>query len=264
MKQVIYKIENNINDKIYIGSAKKFNIRCNQHKHHLLKGTHHSIILQNFVNKYGFDSLSFKIIESNVINLIEREQFYIDTLKPYFNIRKIADSNFGLKRTEEQKKYMLEQRKLKSPYKKGYKLSKETIEKIKESKRLNKYICSEKTKQKISIANKNRIVKDDVKIKISNSLKGKIVKDETKIKLSIEKKGIKNPMYNKKKELHHNFGKKWKCKERKNLKKVIDINTNIVYDSIIIASKELNIPKSTLTKYILGYTESVKNFKYYE
>jgi group I intron endonuclease len=262
MKKVIYKIENNINDKIYIGSTENFKLRYNQHKHHLLKGTHHSRILQNFVNKYGFNCLSFKIIEENVINLIEREQFYIDTLNPFFNIRKIADSMKDTKRTESQKKYMVEQRMIKSPYKKGWKHSKETLEKISNNRKGIKQ--SQETKIKIGIANKGRLVSSETKIKISKSTKGKVINESTKIKLSEQKKGILNPMYGKSKNLHHNFGKKWICSKKKKSKKIIDTNTGIIYESVKIASEELNIPLSSFYKYILGYTESVKNFKYYE
>lgn len=262
MKKVIYKIENNINDKIYIGSTENFNLRYNQHKHHLLKRMHHSRILQNFVNKYGFNSLSFKIIEENVINLIEREQFYIDSLNPFFNIRKIADSMKGTKRTEEQKKYMIEQRILKSPYKKGWKHSKESLEKMRINRKVLK--LSEETKIKIGLANKGRLVSDETKLKISESNKGKIVNESTKLKLSVQKKGVLNPMYGKSKNLHHNFGKKWICSKKKKAKKIIDTNTGIIYESVKIASKELNIPLSSFYKYVLGYNSNFKNFKYYE
>jgi len=35
--------------------------------------------------------------------LIEREQYWIDTLKPWYNVREIADSNRGVKRSQEYK-----------------------------------------------------------------------------------------------------------------------------------------------------------------
>lgn len=221
MKNVIYKISNKINDHIYIGSSKKFSTRYTQHKSSLKRGIHHSKILQNFVNKYGFESLIFEVLEKDVSNLIEREQFYLDSLKPYFNVRKIAESNKGM-------------------------------------------VMSEETKRKIGAKNKGRLVSEDVKKRISESLKGKVVLNSTTKKLSVQKKGIKNPMYGKEKELHHNYGKKWICKERKNNKKVIDTDTGIIYNSSTIAAKLLKIPRSTFVKYVLGYTEKVKNFKYYD
>lgn len=265
MKNVIYKIGNTVNEKIYIGSTEKFSIRKNQHNHHLKKGTHHSAILQRHVNKYGFDSIYFEIIESGVINLIEREQFYIDTLNPYFNIRRIAESMKGTKRNDEQKIYMVKQRNLKSPYKKGWNHSEETIAKIKATRMKNGgWIVTEEAKLKMSISSKSYKPTKETIEKIKASKKGAKLTDSHKDNLSKTKKGSLNPMYNKKKELHHNFGKKWKLKEKRIKKKVIDTITGIVYEDIDKASLELNIPQSTLNKYILGYNKKITNFKYYE
>lgn len=192
MKNIIYKIGNTINDRIYIGSTEKFNIRINQHKFHLKNGTHHSKILQRHVNKYGVDSIYFEIIESDVVSLIEREQFYIDTLNPYFNIRRVAENMKGTKRTEEQKKYMVSQRMKKSGYKKGWSHSEETKAKITESKLNSDYKISQETKLKISEKNKGRIVPEEIKIKTSNTLKGRAFTEEHKKNLSIKAKGNQN------------------------------------------------------------------------
>lgn len=262
MKNVIYKIGNTVNEKIYIGSTEKFSIRKNQHNHHLKKGTHHSAILQRHVNKYGFDSIYFEIIESGVINLIEREQFYIDTLNPYFNIRRIAESMKGTKRNDEQKIYMVKQRNLKSPYKKGWnhtQESKDKISKIHKGKKL-----SEEHILKFCKSNIGKKMKEDIKLKISKKLTGRLFSNETKSKLSEQKKGLLNPVFGKSKELHHNFGKNWVCKIKRANKKVIDINTGNIFNSVKDASVFLNIPQSTLNKYILGYNKKITNFKYYE
>lgn len=262
MKNVIYKISNSINNKIYIGSSAKFNLRYNQHKFHLLNKTHHNRKLQNHVNKYGFESLIFEVIEKNCTNLIEREQFYIDDLNPFFNIRKIANSNFGLKRTESQKKYMLNQRMLKSGYKSGWNHSEQSRMKISESNKGK--IISEEQKNNHSLRMKGFIVKNETKLKISNSLKGKVVTDKTRKKLSEQKMGNKNPMFGKKKTDHHNFGKKFKHKNPKKSQKIIDLNTGLIYDSIKILSKSIDVPAQTLYKYVSGRIKKIKNFKYYE
>lgn len=265
MKNVIYKIANTVNDRIYIGSTEKFNIRKNQHNHHLKKGTHHSRILQSHVNKYGFKSIYFEVLEFEVGNLIEREQFYIDTLNPYFNIRKIAENMKGTKRTEEQKIYMVQQRQIKNPYKKGWKHSEESVKKMIDTRLKNGgYVVTNETKQKISKANKGRVVSKETKIKISNSNKGKLTTSETKLKLSEQKKGESNPMFGKSKERHHNFGKNWICKKNRTTKKVIDTSTGALFNSVKDASIFLDIPQSTLNKYILGYNKKITNFKYYE
>ena len=222
MKNVIYKISNNINDKIYIGSSKEFNNRINQHRYNLKKGNHHSILLQRHYNKYGIESLVFEIIEKcSFEDLIKREQFYIDSLEPFFNIRRTAESNFGLKRSDE-------------------------------------------SKLKQSIKMKGRIVSKEVRDKISKSQLGKIVSIETKVKISNQKIGINNHMFEKFGNKHHNFGKKFKHKNPKIPKKVIDTKTNIIYENAKIASSELNIPFGTFSKYLLNYTKKITNFKYYE
>jgi len=87
----IYCITNTIDDRIYIGSCKKFNLRIKSHINSLLKNKHANIYLQNFVNKYGIESIKFHIIEfSEIINLVNTEQYYLDSLNPQFNICKKA------------------------------------------------------------------------------------------------------------------------------------------------------------------------------
>lgn len=100
----IYKISNNIDARIYIGSAVSFAIRFKTHKSDLIKGKHKNILLQNFVNKYGIDCISFNVLElCEKENLIQREQFYIDTLKPKFNICKVAGNTLGKPHKQETK-----------------------------------------------------------------------------------------------------------------------------------------------------------------
>lgn len=96
---VIYKIYSLKTDRHYIGSAVNFKSRKSSHLSHLRKTKHHSIKLQRHYNKYGYNDLVFYVLE-NVIdnnNLLVREQYYIDTTKPYFNICPIAGSNLNRK-----------------------------------------------------------------------------------------------------------------------------------------------------------------------
>lgn len=98
MKSGIYRIQSKVNNKCYIGSSVNWKVRISVHKKTLLRGTHHSKYMQNHVNKYGIDDLLFSLMESvDDHSLIEREQYYIDTLKPEFNICKIAGSCLGVK-----------------------------------------------------------------------------------------------------------------------------------------------------------------------
>lgn len=98
----VYKIT--IQNHVYIGSAAiSFRKRWGQHQLDFIRDIHHSRFAQNAFNKYGI--ATFEIMELCPRELcIEREQWWIDTLKPDLNIQKIADSALGVKRTEETKR----------------------------------------------------------------------------------------------------------------------------------------------------------------
>ena len=72
----IYIIKNTINDKVYIGSAVCLKQRFIEHKNQFKKQVH-NVRFQNFVNKYGFNTLIFEVIEyvNDKEKLIEREQY---------------------------------------------------------------------------------------------------------------------------------------------------------------------------------------------
>ena len=102
-KTGIYKITNVLNNKIYIGSALHFAKRWGSHRILLRKGDHHCRHLQSAWNLYGEKSFKLEIIEyvDDRTLLIEREQYYIDTLKPEYNSAKIAGSSLGVIQTKE-------------------------------------------------------------------------------------------------------------------------------------------------------------------
>lgn len=96
----IYKITCTGNNKSYIGSSVNITERWRQHLSHLRAGTHHSPYLQRSYNKYGEDSLEFKVIavleESNEIILRTLEFIYIEQLHPEFNCTSPEERNCGL------------------------------------------------------------------------------------------------------------------------------------------------------------------------
>jgi len=81
----IYKIENVENGKFYIGSSKDYKVRFNRHMYHLRKGTHHNIYMQRTYDKYGAECFAISVIEETD-DLFEREKYWIDKLKPDYNI----------------------------------------------------------------------------------------------------------------------------------------------------------------------------------
>ena len=78
----IYKITNKLNGKCYVGSSKDIQKRWYQHIN-IYKNT----IIHKAINKYGCHNFEFQILERcNKRLLIEREQFYYDSLLPEYNM----------------------------------------------------------------------------------------------------------------------------------------------------------------------------------
>ena len=95
----IYRIENKVNGKVYIGSAVNFRRRWNNHRRLLRKNDHHSRPLQSAWNKYGEDAFSFLVVEEvgDVSMLVKREQVWLDQLKArtHYNVCMTAGSSLG-------------------------------------------------------------------------------------------------------------------------------------------------------------------------
>lgn len=145
MPSGIYKIKNLINGNIYIGSAVNINKRFVNHISSLKTGKHDNQHLQRAWLKYRADAFEFSIIEEcDIPSLIKREQHYIDTLSPQYNICRIAGSLLG------------------------YKHSAEARAKIGEANKNR----SDEYHAKIGEANKRRIVSAETRAKMSASQKG--------------------------------------------------------------------------------------------
>ena len=101
----IYVICNTTNEKIYIGSTNNTKNRWKVHKHRLRKNIHANQKLQNAWNKYGEEAFSFKLIQNieKEEDLIEYEQFWMDTTNPFYNICRVAGRTSGVKQSKEQK-----------------------------------------------------------------------------------------------------------------------------------------------------------------
>lgn len=119
----VYKIVNTITDDVYVGSALNFYKRKYYHLYDLKNKKHHSPILQNSWNKYGCDVFCFVVIEEIDKNedLIIREQYWMDELKPVFNVAKIAGSPLGVKHTLQSRVNMSNAQKGKSLKERGHK-----------------------------------------------------------------------------------------------------------------------------------------------
>jgi len=90
-------------DRYYIGSAVNFRKRWAVHRHHLREGTHHCTPLQNAWRKYGPKAFEFAMLEmvSDKQSLLSREQVWLDSFHPYYNVAPVAGSSLGRKHSIE-------------------------------------------------------------------------------------------------------------------------------------------------------------------
>ena len=84
----IYKIENLINHKTYIGLTNNIVRRRNRHFTDLRCNRHDNSFLQKEVNIFGLDNFSFeKIFEGDITvdEIEEKEKYYIKYYDSYYN-----------------------------------------------------------------------------------------------------------------------------------------------------------------------------------
>jgi len=105
MNTGVYQIRNILNNHLYIGSSSyKTGIqgRWRKHRNQLRKNTHINKHLQRAWNKYGEKNFSFEILElCNKGQCLIKEQHYLNTLLPEYNLYKIAGSPKGRIVTQE-------------------------------------------------------------------------------------------------------------------------------------------------------------------
>lgn len=91
----VYCLESH-DGRMYIGSAQKLRGRFGVHQNQIKNGRHDNPNVQAYVNEFGHDGLIFRCLElCEVDKLIEREQYYIDTLNPVFNVCRFAGTTLG-------------------------------------------------------------------------------------------------------------------------------------------------------------------------
>lgn len=102
MASGIYQILNLQNGKRYVGSAVTLHRRWKLHRYQLRNGSHHSQHLQNAWNKHGAESFAFSVLElADRESLIAREQHWMDSTSPEYNVLRIAGSSLGHKASPE-------------------------------------------------------------------------------------------------------------------------------------------------------------------
>lgn len=101
MASGIYLITCTKNDQRYVGSSKHIDYRWRKHREMLTSNKHFNRYLQRSWNKYGSEAFEYAILEivADASLLQEREQHWIDTLHPGFNLSPFANrpTNTGFK-----------------------------------------------------------------------------------------------------------------------------------------------------------------------
>jgi group I intron endonuclease len=108
-KPGVYEIRRVGTDQCYVGSTSNLRRRRTAHLRQLKAGDHHAARLQNSWNKYGAEAFEFKVLELVDAEgneelraaLMQREQVWIDRLKPCFNSSPVAGSTLGFKMPRE-------------------------------------------------------------------------------------------------------------------------------------------------------------------
>ena len=80
----VYKITNKITGDFYIGSSKDIKLRWATHKSPSTHKRYPNAKLYKAMAQYGRDNFTIEVIEETD-NLREREQYYIEQLKPSYN-----------------------------------------------------------------------------------------------------------------------------------------------------------------------------------
>lgn len=158
MNGIIYKCENIVNGKVYIGQTiRSLKQRISSHYSAAKIDT---LYFHEALNKYNKSDFVWSEIDSasSLEELASKEQYWI----AYYNSN---TKEFGYNLTS------------------GGELNKR---------------LSDSAKQKISIANKGKIISAETRQLLSERLKGRVVSNDTRLKHSMACSGSNNPMYGKK------------------------------------------------------------------
>lgn len=224
MTSGIYKIENKITHKVYIGQSVNIEKRWQCHINSLNKGTHFNRHLQKSWIKYGKDSFIFKIIEkcsSDKNELNKKETKW--TLYYYPNVYNLGATGNSSK------------------------LSYETKQRI--SKAVNAFLSKLSDKEKkIKFGNPGKL----------NPRYGKHLSTETKLKISkvhLGKKGYKRtPEILLKQDIARNKTKiKIVCYD-------LDMNFIKYYNSISQAARDLKLDEPAISNCCRGLRKRVHNY----
>ena len=180
----VYQITKHTNGKHYIGSSAHDKRRWRTHLSLLRRREHPNAYLQAAFDKYGRGAFGFSLLESveDTLQLVTREQHYLDTLNPEYNIAKTAGSTLGCCPSDEIRRRLSEAHMGKPGFWCGKCLSDETKQKLSEAHKGKHH--SAETRAKMSEAHIGLHRSAEHCRKLSEANKGKIPSEATRLKMS--------------------------------------------------------------------------------
>jgi group I intron endonuclease len=243
-KSGIYRWTNKLSGKSYVGSSINLSKRFNQYfSPKLLSNRRYISLIYQALLKYKFENFRLEILEyCDKESVICREQFYLDLLKPKYNIYLKAGSPMGFKHSEKSRAIM-----------------KTLAEKRRHSK---------ETRMKIGASLKGRVLLAETLVKMVNNRAGYKHSEATKEKLRAKVLGRKFSQETKDKMAVSHFGHQLSEETIAKLKKfsytkeaveIVDTVTGLTnsYESKTEAAKAMGVSMPTISNYI----KSKKLFK---
>jgi group I intron endonuclease len=212
----IYKFENLITKKVYVGSASYLGTRRRHHLAALRSGSHYNAKWQNAWDKYGAENFAYTVIEyvADKSQLRVREQYWMDALdavKSGYNILPTAGSMLNFKLSESAKakisaahtgrKWTEAQKKNLSAAKMGGKQSPE------QAVRHSKFMTGRKPSAEHLAAQIDAVRRPETRAKISAGSKGRAKSEAhvAKIKEALARPEVKLKLLARR---NHNLGRK--------------------------------------------------------
>jgi len=248
----IYKIENVVDGKKYIGSSVNIEKRFIRHKCDLNRGKHHNIFLQRSYNLHGKNNFIFEIIEECTLEELKiLEQKYLDNIfvnencnDKYYNLSKGSSGGDNLSNNPNKD---------------------EIIEKIRKTNinRFNNETEENKSKRiENSKGDKNPNWKGGISKSNCKSCKKIIGSGYIYCSKCVPKSGENNPFFGKKhtQETKNIIAEKHKGSKPPNMTPVII--DNILYESLNDASRKLNIQVATIRHRVISKNPKFEKYHY--
>lgn len=239
----IYCIYNRKNRKIYIGSSINIYTRLHKHLSQFKAKNHQNIYLRNSINKYKIEDFTCFILEECLQeNFLQKEQYWINVLKPEYNLTKeVLRNTLSI----ESRKKVSETLKL------GYKNG--TI-KFTRTRKIDVYTTSGVYKKSF-----NNIREASRKLNISASSIHRMLNGTYKQTNGYRFKYSENKKILKKIKVTANGkAKKGYTKGKKIIVLILEINRKKTFDSITHCAKYLNIKPEAIVQCLRGKNKIYK------